>query len=167
MPNYHEDAEDASDQVGDLYAHDSETTEALLASKNEDKGSKLLAEPTRRSKTPIQRPTSTAGPAQQSHRTPPRRPSSAATPMQSTSNKIPQDNNPDGVQPQTCPLCGKMWDTDNQGLNEHIDFCLSKGAILAAQSMASTSDSAKLKLKPDSSLGRKSPFKTKKSVKKR
>ncbi|KAI1795665.1 DNA/RNA polymerase [Ganoderma leucocontextum] len=32
-----------------------------------------------------------------------------------------------------CPICGKMLETDNQGLNEHIDFCLSKGAIKAAQ----------------------------------
>ena len=32
----------------------------------------------------------------------------------------------------TCPICSKPFDTDNVGLNEHIDFCLSKGAILAA-----------------------------------
>ncbi|KAF8495871.1 IMS-domain-containing protein [Gautieria morchelliformis] len=33
---------------------------------------------------------------------------------------------------QVCPICSKVFDTDNAGLNEHIDFCLSKGAILAA-----------------------------------
>ncbi|KAF8578024.1 IMS-domain-containing protein [Ramaria rubella] len=33
---------------------------------------------------------------------------------------------------QTCPICAKEFNTDNAGLNEHIDFCLSKGAIFAA-----------------------------------
>ncbi|KAI0779356.1 DNA/RNA polymerase [Fomes fomentarius] len=32
-----------------------------------------------------------------------------------------------------CPLCRKRLETDNQGLNEHIDFCLSKQAIKEAQ----------------------------------
>lgn len=36
-----------------------------------------------------------------------------------------------------CPICNKMLATDNQGLNAHIDFCLSKGAIMAAQVKAS------------------------------
>lgn len=35
-----------------------------------------------------------------------------------------------------CPICGKGLDTDNQGLNSHVDFCLSRGAILEAQSKA-------------------------------
>ena len=35
--------------------------------------------------------------------------------------------------PLECPLCGKLLDTDNQGLNEHVDFCLSKQAIKEAQ----------------------------------
>ncbi|KAF8919917.1 DNA/RNA polymerase [Mucidula mucida] len=38
---------------------------------------------------------------------------------------------------QDCPICGKTLLTDNQGLNDHIDFCLSKGVILQAQSEAS------------------------------
>ncbi|KAI0355704.1 DNA/RNA polymerase [Trametes cingulata] len=33
-----------------------------------------------------------------------------------------------------CPVCGRMLETDNQGLNQHIDFCLSKQAIKEAQS---------------------------------
>lgn len=33
----------------------------------------------------------------------------------------------------TCPICQKMLATDNQGLNAHIDFCLSKSAIAEAQ----------------------------------
>lgn len=35
-----------------------------------------------------------------------------------------------------CPICGKTLETDNQGLNSHIDFCLSRGAIMAAQTVA-------------------------------
>ncbi|KAG8213936.1 IMS-domain-containing protein [Butyriboletus roseoflavus] len=38
----------------------------------------------------------------------------------------------------TCPICSKQLKTDNQGLNAHIDFCLSKGAILEAQAEASS-----------------------------
>lgn len=38
----------------------------------------------------------------------------------------------------TCPICGKQLKTDNRGLNAHIDFCLSKGAILEAQVEASS-----------------------------
>ncbi|TFK54490.1 DNA/RNA polymerase [Heliocybe sulcata] len=32
-----------------------------------------------------------------------------------------------------CPICGKSMETDNSGLNAHIDFCLSRSAILEAQ----------------------------------
>ncbi|KDR75457.1 hypothetical protein GALMADRAFT_140685 [Galerina marginata CBS 339.88] len=38
-----------------------------------------------------------------------------------------------------CPICGKTLETDNEGLNAHIDFCLSRGAILEAQVEASKS----------------------------
>jgi len=33
---------------------------------------------------------------------------------------------------QTCPLCSKRLRVDNAGLNEHIDYCLSKGTIMQA-----------------------------------
>lgn len=36
-----------------------------------------------------------------------------------------------------CPVCGKTLETDNEGLNTHIDFCLSRGAIMEAQAEAS------------------------------
>ena len=52
------------------------------------------------------------------------------------------------VQPQTCPICSKTMQTDNRGLNAHVDFCLSKGAIREAQAMASVSST---KLKPSAS----------------
>src|ERR1700722_16157577 len=36
----------------------------------------------------------------------------------------------------TFPICGKVIETDNQGLNAHVDFCLSRGAIREAQAKA-------------------------------
>ncbi|KZT29016.1 DNA/RNA polymerase [Neolentinus lepideus HHB14362 ss-1] len=39
----------------------------------------------------------------------------------------------EGVRSCICPICGKIMDTDNSGLNAHVDFCLSRGAILEAQ----------------------------------
>ncbi|KAF8904417.1 hypothetical protein CPB84DRAFT_1960811 [Gymnopilus junonius] len=41
------------------------------------------------------------------------------------------------LETQECPICGKTMQTDNQGLNAHIDFCLSRGAIREAQVEAS------------------------------
>ncbi|KAI0949222.1 hypothetical protein AcW1_008900 [Taiwanofungus camphoratus] len=41
------------------------------------------------------------------------------------------------VEAQTCPICEKLIETDNQGFNTHIDFCLSKKAIREAQASAS------------------------------
>ena len=38
-----------------------------------------------------------------------------------------------GAVTQTCPICSKTIVTDNDGLNAHIDFCLSKEAIREAQ----------------------------------
>lgn len=35
-----------------------------------------------------------------------------------------------------CPICSKTLQTDNAGLNAHIDFCLSRSAILAASASA-------------------------------
>lgn len=37
-----------------------------------------------------------------------------------------------------CPVCGKTLATDNQGINSHIDFCLSREAIREAQVEASS-----------------------------
>lgn len=38
-----------------------------------------------------------------------------------------------------CPVCSKTLETDNHGLNTHVDFCLSRGAIMEAQVEASRS----------------------------
>lgn len=47
----------------------------------------------------------------------------------------------EGLEDMSCPICSRTMRTDNRGLNEHIDFCLSKGAIREAQAMASRSKS--------------------------
>ncbi|TFY61207.1 hypothetical protein EVJ58_g4658 [Rhodofomes roseus] len=39
---------------------------------------------------------------------------------------------------QTCPICAKTMVTDNDGLNAHVDFCLSKEAIQEAQAASSS-----------------------------
>lgn len=41
-----------------------------------------------------------------------------------------------------CPICLKQLETDNQGLNAHIDWCLSKGAIWEAQAETVTPSSS-------------------------
>lgn len=38
-----------------------------------------------------------------------------------------------GPEEQSCPLCGRVLHTDNHGLNAHIDFCLSRSAIMEVQ----------------------------------
>jgi DNA polymerase kappa len=39
---------------------------------------------------------------------------------------------------QICPVCSKTLATDNQGLNAHVDFCLSRGAIKEARGEATS-----------------------------
>lgn len=57
-------------------------------------------------------------------------PSTAATPPKSRSRPPAQETH-------DCPICGKTITADNQGFNAHVDFCLSRGAILEAQSQPS------------------------------
>lgn len=52
-------------------------------------------------------------------------------------DRKPYPIQPTGAEAQTCPICGKTMETDNRGLNAHIDFCLSKEAITEAQVSAS------------------------------
>lgn len=74
------------------------------------------------------------------------RPSRPTSPSKLTSLFVPslglEDDAPS--MSQTCPVCSKTMQTDNQGLNAHIDFCLSKGAIREAQAMASSGTRHKL-----------------------
>ena len=50
-------------------------------------------------------------------------------------------------EPLQCPICDKTILTDNEGLNAHIDFCLSRNAIREAQAESIASSSTK-RLKP-------------------
>lgn len=50
------------------------------------------------------------------------------------------DEKIDASSTQTCPLCRKELETDNLGLNAHIDFCLSKDAIKQATSSSSAAN---------------------------
>jgi len=45
----------------------------------------------------------------------------------------------------TCPICAKELETDNAGLNAHIDFCLSKDAIMQATSLTNSEEREKSK----------------------
>jgi len=74
----------------------------------------------------ITRPISKTAQKPPSCRNPAKDPGNSSKPK-SRSNKAKAPNTE-----QECPICSKVWETDNAGLNEHIDFCLSKGAIMAA-----------------------------------
>ncbi|KAI0085191.1 IMS-domain-containing protein [Irpex rosettiformis] len=76
----------------------------------------------------------------------PSRSVSPTKPVSTTSNSsIPEVVSEVCTANHTCPICSKTLQTDNQGLNAHIDFCLSKGAILEAQAAASGGTTHKLK----------------------
>ncbi|KAL1680328.1 hypothetical protein EV122DRAFT_208059 [Schizophyllum commune] len=53
------------------------------------------------------------------------------------SSKRPRSPSPTEEEQHDCPICGKTLATDNDGLNQHIDWCLSRGAILEAQRQSS------------------------------
>lgn len=61
-----------------------------------------------------------------------------------------------GLTAQTCPICERVLaDLDNTAVNAHIDFCLSKGAIMMATAESSKSsgvqsDKPKVRKKPAS-----------------
>ena len=71
----------------------------------------------------------------------PRSTSTAIRPKSSKSSSGPARNS--ASESLTCPVCGKDIQTDNEGLNSHIDFCLSRGAIRQAHAEASTARSTK------------------------
>jgi len=52
-----------------------------------------------------------------------------------SSSRLTSARNEDKTE-QHCPVCSRTLVTDNQGLNEHIDFCLSREAIREARSSA-------------------------------
>jgi DNA polymerase kappa len=66
----------------------------------------------------------------------PRSMSAAVRPSSSTSSSTPAQNSVS--ESLTCPVCEKVIQTDNEGLNAHIDFCLSRGVIRQAHAEASS-----------------------------
>ncbi|TRM69516.1 hypothetical protein BD626DRAFT_13382 [Schizophyllum amplum] len=64
-------------------------------------------------------------------------PSSASTTKAKTMKRSPSPQTP--PEEHDCPICSKTLQTDNDGLNQHIDWCLSRGAILNAQRQSSRS----------------------------
>lgn len=56
-----------------------------------------------------------------------------------TTSKPMSARQADRVRHQDCPICGKLLETDNKGLNAHIDFCLSRNVIMEAQTEAQSS----------------------------
>lgn len=57
-------------------------------------------------------------------------------PFSATTSKPMSARQGDRVRHQDCPICGKLLETDNKGLNAHIDFCLSRNVIMEAQAEA-------------------------------
>lgn len=57
-------------------------------------------------------------------------------PFSATTSKPMSARQGDRVRHQDCPICGKLLETDNKGLNAHIDFCLSRNVIMEAQTDA-------------------------------
>lgn len=63
----------------------------------------------------------------------------------STSKDKPTNPRKANAERHICPICSKMLQVDNSGLNEHIDWCLSKGAILEASAAGDQDPPAPIK----------------------
>ncbi|KAK1236311.1 hypothetical protein PQX77_000427 [Marasmius sp. AFHP31] len=92
-----------------------------------------------RSRPPVSAPALSQGRALQGeHYTTKPKSTGSASPQRSSprkreSNKLSTTGSSEVKTEQVCPVCGKTLKVDNQGLNAHIDFCLSRGAISEAQ----------------------------------
>lgn len=58
--------------------------------------------------------------------------------VDSSPKKLLQSSTASDSELQVCPVCSKRLRVDNAGLNEHIDYCLSKGTIMDATMEAPT-----------------------------
>lgn len=112
MPDYHDDEIEDEDIDDDEEEGPSRITLGPSMIPNSKPRSRLSAKPVSRA---------TASPA-------PKKKIRSNTPRQSS---VVADDKP-AKQVQVCPICQKELETDNSGLNAHIDFCLSKGAIMQA-----------------------------------
>ena len=149
MPGYHEEA-DADDEA-DKDAMHIGLAEEVMAMVDPDDASGRNAAPTDTHSAHPRPPNSAPPTASQSSvkpmsssysRQPNARASSTAPSAsgsatrtrrtRSPSLRAPSESAP-GAVTQTCPICSRTMVTDNDGLNAHIDFCLSKEAIREAQ----------------------------------
>ncbi|OCH87051.1 DNA/RNA polymerase [Obba rivulosa] len=148
MPGYHDHAEDDEN----LDKHSAEDPDF-----DPDLESHARAPNPLRMRPPVSAPASTSNTSVKPMSSRSTKPSSARSgaagicaikdpptvPLQASSSRPTAEQAPaqsdDVVGTQTCPICGKELETDNRGFNAHIDFCLSRGAILEAQTSASVS----------------------------
>ena len=114
MPGFHEDEEE------DASLDEIQPDEDMLEGRSE------AAVPQRRPPHSAPVPTSAVAPRTPKPSSVGQKPFSGSVPLGKSTNA------PD------CPICGKTLQTDNQGLNSHLDFCLSRGAIRQAHAEAAT-----------------------------
>lgn len=147
MPGYHEHLEAEGDLAIDLtadeedeLAHDDTVSRDRVSSAGNG-GQPSVRKP--RPPTSAPAPSaSTSRPRSSSMSNKPqsaRQASSNATSANAPGSPSPQRVGPSEEIVQTCPVCSKSIETDNDGLNAHIDFCLSRGAIMEAQAATSSS----------------------------
>jgi DNA polymerase kappa len=67
----------------------------------------------------------------------PQESSNTGKPKSTAAISLEKAQNPGELTIYDCPICERSLQTDNDGFNAHIDFCLSRGAIREAQSEAS------------------------------
>ncbi|KAG1812401.1 uncharacterized protein BJ212DRAFT_1448109 [Suillus subaureus] len=114
MPGFYEEEENAEGRGFD--APDDEEQTDILHDSNPPPHE-------RRTRPPVSAP----GPSRT-------RPSDSS--FSATTSKPMSARQGDRVRHQDCPICGKLLETDNKGLNAHIDFCLSRNVIMEAQTEA-------------------------------
>ncbi|KAF5321415.1 hypothetical protein D9619_001442 [Psilocybe cf. subviscida] len=176
MPGFHEGEEDLNDEIEEL---DPDTFDAMVGAHEQDEEHRqpdLVPEKPLHRRPPHSTPNAQAS---GSSITLKRRNSEASrtnrvqvqgSPPRAKQTKAKNPPSPPGQQqegPQSheCPICGKTLQTDNHGLNAHIDFCLSRGAIMKAQVAASKTTakpkaSLPAKSKPDSKTKTRTTYKS-------
>lgn len=147
MPGYHEEAEDRNETEKDAM-HISLAEEVIaMVDDVTQAGDHHGHRPRPPNSTPAPTPFQSSTNPQSfiSHSNLPVRASSTA-PSSTNRRQRPRSPSPSrslpgstsGAVTQSCPICSKTMVMDNDGLNAHIDFCLSKEAIREAQASPAT-----------------------------
>lgn len=124
MPGFHEDDET------DYRMADDDQDDDIVEITDITKGNIEAGSPAKATRRPPHSTINAQASSSKLQTSPRPRRHSEATPR--TSKPI-STNSSSKLETQECPICGKTLQTDNQGLNAHIDFCLSRGAIREAQ----------------------------------